>query len=295
MRVGEQPSVVLDCRISLGESCLWDERTQMLHWVNIFEGEIWSWSPFASEEPAVTKLEERIGAIALREGDGLALALESGFALLDKNQLRLHRLAKIETELEATRLNDGRVDRQGRFVAGGVHEATPQRPVSRVYALEANGDVKTLIDSVSCANSICWSPAGDVMYFTDMPTAKIEAFDYDTRTGCVSNRRTFVDLEKEPGLADGSIVDAEGCLWNAQWGGGKLVRYSPEGSVLGEMELPVDNPTCLTFGGPDLDILFITTAWFGLDAQRRELQRHAGSLFAFRPGVRGLRESRFVG
>ncbi|RDE07808.1 SMP-30/gluconolactonase/LRE family protein [Pelagibacterium lacus] len=295
MRISEQPGVVLDCRINLGESCLWDERTQTLRWINIFAGEIWSWSPFASEEPRITKLEERIGAIALREGGGLALALESGFALLDEGQHRPHRLVEIETDLDCTRLNDGRVDRQGRFVSGGVHEAIPQRPVSAVYALEPSGEARTLIESVHCANSICWSPAGDIMYFTDMPTGKIEAFDYDIGSGRVSHRRVFADLEGEPGLADGSIVDAEGCLWNAQWGGGKLVRYSPEGRVLSEVGLPVDNPTCLAFGGPDLDILFITTAWYGLDAQQRSRQPQAGSLFAFRPGVWGLKESRYAG
>ena len=133
------------------------------------------------------------------------------------------------------------------------------------------------------------------MYFTDMPSRKIEAFDYDIATGTVCNRRLFADLGNEAGLADGSTVDAEGYLWNAQWGGGKIVRYSPQGAVDREIFLPVENPTCLTFGGAELDILFVTTAWFGLDEERRRKQPHAGSLFALRPGVRGFRENRYGG
>ena len=105
----------------------------------------------------------------------------------------------------------------------------------------------------------------------------------------------FVDLSAEPGLPDGSVVDADGCLWNAQWQGSKLVRYRPDGSVEREVALPVSNPTCLAFGGPELDVLFVTSAWFTLDEAQRRRQPHAGSVFAFRPGVRGRPECRYAG
>jgi len=164
-----------------------------------------------------------------------------------------------------------------------------------VYALDAGGNVRRLIEGIACANSICWSPDGATLYFTDMPTRRIDAFDYDLTSGAVSNRRPFADLSTEPGFADGSVVDAEGYLWNAQWGGSKVVRYSPEGFVDREIRLPVAHPTCLTFGGSDLDVLFVTSGWFGLDEAARTKQANAGSLFALKPGVRGRLENRFAG
>ena len=295
MDVGSDPVLALDCRNNLGESIIWDERHGRLWWANIHEGEVWSWQPSDSATPTVVKVGERIGAIGLRRGGGLALALESGFALSNGLGAELERVASIEPELPTTRLNDGRIDPAGRFVCGGMDEARPQQGISAVYALDRAGKVASLIDGVHCANSICWSPDGRTMYFTDMPTRRIDRFDYDPMTGAVSNRRIFADLSREPGLADGSTVDAEGYLWNAQWGGSKLVRYAPDGSVDREVPLPVSNPTCLCFGGADLDVLFITSAWFGLDEATQGREAQAGGVFAFKPGVRGLPEYRYAG
>jgi L-arabinonolactonase len=295
LSVGAEPQVVLDCRNNLGESVVWDDRTQHLWWVNIHEAQIWSWAPFAGKEPNVFQLDERVGAIALREKGGIAAALQSGFALFDPATGAVEKVADIEAHLSTTRLNDGRVDPAGRFVCGGMDESKPQQPISAVYALEADGTDRRIIEGVTCSNSICWSPDGATLYFTDMPTRRIDAFDYDVASGTAANRRLFVDLSREPGFADGSTVDAEGYLWNAQWGGRKVVRYAPNGKVDREIELPIDNPTCLAFGGPDLDILFITSAWFGVDEAARAGQIHAGSIFALRPGVRGRLENRYAG
>ena len=194
-----------------------------------------------------------------------------------------------------TRLNDGRVDPAGRFVCGGMDEADPQEGISAVYSLGRDRRAVSLLAGVHCANSICWGPDGRTMYFTDMPTRRIDMFDYDPLTGAAVNRRTFADLSNEPGLADGSTVDAEGFLWNAQWGGNKVVRYAPDGSVDREIALPISNPTCLCFGGDDLDVLFITSAWFGLDDAARVREATAGGIFALRPGVKGLPEHRYAG
>lgn len=295
MHVGSNPVLALDCRNNLGESIVWDGRNERLYWANIHAGEIWSWQPSGSEAPRVSKLSERVGAIGLRQGAGLALALESGFAVIGHEDELPARIADVEPDLATTRLNDGRVDPQGRFVCGGMDEASPQRGISAVYSLRADGYFASLIDGVHCANSICWSPDGRIMYFTDMPTRRIDQFDYNTVTGTASNRRIFADLSKEPGLADGSTVDADGYLWNAQWGGSKVVRYAPDGSIDRVVGLPVSNPTCLCFGGADLDILFITSAWFGLDDAARARETQAGGVFAFKPGVKGLPEHRYAG
>jgi len=295
MQVGSDPVLVLDCRNNLGESILWDERDGRLWWANIHAGEVWSWHPSAAGEPRVQTLPERVGALALRAAGGKALALESGFAILDTEGGVVRKIADVEADLATTRLNDGRVDPAGRFVCGGMDEASPQKGISAVYSLDRDGTVAPLFGGVHCANSICWSPDGRTLYFTDMPTRRIDRLDYDPATGSASGRRPFADLSGEPGLADGSTVDAEGYLWNAQWGGGKVVRYAPDGSVDREVALPVSNPTCLCFGGPDLDTLFITTAWFGLGAASRAAETQAGGIFALKPGVKGLPEHRYAG
>jgi L-arabinonolactonase len=295
MDLGSNPVLALDCRNNLGESIIWDERDGRLWWANIHEGEVWSWDPAGTGGPRVSRFTERVGAIGLRQGRGLALALESGFAVVEREGDLPMRLVNIEPELDTTRLNDGRIDPAGRFVCGGMDESSPQRAISSVYSLDRSGRAAAVIGGVSCANSICWSPDGRIMYFTDMPSRRIDQFDYDPATGAVGNRRIFADLSSEPGLADGSTVDAEGYLWNAQWGGSKVVRYAPDGSVDREVELPVSNPTCLCFGGPDLDVLFITSAWFGLDEVARAREVQAGGIFALRPGVKGLPEHRYAG
>jgi L-arabinonolactonase len=287
------PQVALDCRNGLGESIVWDDRSGVLHWTNINDRELWTWDPFGGEGAKVAATAERVGALGLRETDGLVLALEKGFALWRNGAA--HPISAVDTELPTVRLNDGRVDPAGRFVCGGMDEGSPQRPLARLYGLDPKRGASTLLEGVSCTNSLCWSPDGRTLYFTDMPTRRIDAFDYDLASGGVSNRRVFVSLADEPGLADGSIVDAEGCLWNAQWQGSKLVRYRPDGTVEREVALPVSNPTCMAFGGPDLDILFVTTAWFTLTPEQRAAEPLAGNLFAFRPGVRGRKEARYAG
>ncbi|MDR5734008.1 SMP-30/gluconolactonase/LRE family protein [Caballeronia sp. LZ025] len=285
------PEVVLDCRNCLGESPVWDDISQTLHWTNIHAREIWSWK-LSEHEPTVRTMPERIGAIGLRAGGGLVLALESGFATLDDASMQPALLATLPMPAPHTRLNDGRVSPDGRFVCGGMNEETPQLATAALHSLDADCRVRELLPAISCANSLCWSPDGRTMYFSDMPTRRIDAFDY--ADGEIANRRAFAKLAT-PGAPDGSIVDEEGFLWNAQWGGGKLVRYAPDGSVEREVALPVSNPTCMIFGGAQLDIMFITSAWFTLDDAARARESHAGSLFAWRPGVRGLPSSRFQG
>lgn len=295
VQAGAEPAVVLDCRNNLGESIVWDDRANRLRWADIHRRGIWTWHPADGREPDVLRLPERPGAIGLRRGEGLVVGLEKGFALIGDGSGAPEPVAAVDADLPTVRLNDGRVDPAGRFLCGGMDEAAPLRPLASLYALSADGGVRTVLTGIHCTNSLCWSPDGRTLYLTDMPTRRIDALDYDPATGAATNRRPFADLAGEPGLPDGSAVDAEGCLWNAQWEGAKLVRYRPDGSVEREVPMPVSNPTCLCFGGPDLDILYVTSAWFTLSDAQRRTQPQAGSLFAFRPGVRGLPEHRFAG
>ena len=290
----EVPQLVLKCDNVLGESILWDDRSRQLWWTNIHAREVWNWAPCASAPPRIFNTAERVGAIALTEGLGIALAMEQGFGMLDPLTGEIQRCANIDCLMPETRLNDGRVDPAGRFVCGGMHEGTPQQPHSALWSWQGGGQVTTLLSGVACANSLCWSPDGKLMYFTDMPEGIIKAYPYNAQTAELGEPSVFTDLSSQPGLADGSVVDEEGFLWNAQWGGARVVRFNPDGQIDRIVNLPVDNPTCLTFGGENRDVLFVTTAWWGLSALQRQQQPLAGSLFAFNAGVRGQRENRLT-
>jgi sugar lactone lactonase YvrE len=144
-------------------------------------------------------------------------------------------------------------------------------------------------------NSLAWSPDSRTMYFADSVRDLIWSFDYDLAAGTMSNERVFFDCTENPGSPDGSCIDADGCLWNAEYGGWRLVRYTPAGKIDRVIELPVQNPTCCCFGGENLDTLYVTSAAQKLSADELRSQPLAGSVFAVRPGSTGLPESRFKG
>lgn len=188
------------------------------------------------------------------------------------------------------------MDKRGRFIAGSM-DTMEAGPNGALYRVDPDLSVHKLDDGIIVSNGPCWSPDGKIFYFADTWTGEIWAYDYDLDTGRVSNRRTFAKVDtSEGGAADGSTVDAEGYVWNALVYGGKLVRYAPDGSVDRVIDMPVKKVTSVNFGGPDLDILYVTSMAkpplprFPGDGQAR------GALFAIHDlGVRGVEEPRFGG
>jgi L-arabinonolactonase len=283
------------CHNQLGEFPLWDSHKGVLWWTNIHGGEIWRRDPFSSQPLIVMKAGRRVGALGPRGTSGLVVAIESGSTLFDSKTGAMDEFVQLEPDLSTTRSNDGRVEPACRFVRGGMDDGAPQWPLSGLYSLDRHRVVRRVMKEVSCANSICWSGDGRTIWFTDMPSRRFEAFNYHVPTGDTSNRRLFASLANDPGLADGSIVDAEDHRWNAQWDGHKIVRNAPNGAVDREFAAPVSNPTCLCLGGGDLDVVFIICAPFGLTESQYWEQSFAGGVFAFRPGIKGRAESRYVG
>jgi L-arabinonolactonase len=166
---------------------------------------------------------------------------------------------------------------------------------SSVVRVDPDGSVTTLIDGVACANSTCFSADGRTMFFADTPERIIRAYEYDPATGALGSMRVHADLAAEPGLPDGSCVDAEGGLWNAEWEGRRVVRVAPDGRIDRVIEVPTWKPTCCAFGGADLDTLFITTSRLMSSDDDLAGDPHAGGLFAIRPGVRGVADALFAG
>lgn len=285
---------IADCQNTLGEGVAWSEEEQKLFWVDIEKSRLWRYDP-QTNETEVYRTPERLTAFAFREGGGLLAAFESGLAFYGPETDTVERIQDMETDLPTTRMNDGRCDRQGRFIIGGMDESGEGQYISNVYRVDKDLSVHRIISNIACANSTCFSPDGKSMYFADTPLGEIWAYDYDIASGSISNKRVLTDFEDQPGVPDGSIVDAEGCLWNAQWNGHRVVRYRPDGTVDRILEVPVMNPTCVVFGGKDLDILYITTARYLMTPEQIEAEPLSGGLFAVKVDVKGLVEPKFGG
>ncbi|WP_136440411.1 SMP-30/gluconolactonase/LRE family protein [Pacificoceanicola onchidii] len=285
--------LVLDCKNEHGEGIYWNPGDGRVWWTDIEGRALWSYDP-AAKQSHCQKMEERVCCFAPRATGGLIIAYADRVVLHDPDSKSETLVARFEDDNPETRLNDGRTDRQGRLIVGGMNEVTGAAS-SSVICIDTDLSVRTLIKGVSCANSTCFSPDGRTMFFSDTPDREIVAYDYDTKTGMVANRRVHAGFRGEPGLPDGSCVDADGGVWNAEWEGHRVVRVAPDGTIDRVIDVPVWKPTCCAFGGPDLDTLFITTSRLMSDETALAQEPTSGGLFAAKPGIRGVIDTPFNG
>jgi L-arabinonolactonase len=275
---------------TLGEGVLWDSVGKRAWWTDIQERQLYRYEP-VSRALERFDLPQRLGSFGFIEGsERLIAAFESGFAYYHPPTAALEWISRPQQAAANVRFNDGRVDAQGRFWAGTMVEGTGE-PNAKLYCL-AGGVSAEHLTQISICNSLCFSPDRRRMYFADSPQCAILVFDLDPDSGVLSNRRIFA--RTPPGaFPDGSNVDSQGHLWNAQWGAGCVMRYAPDGTISGRIDLPVTQPTCVAFGGAALDLLFITSAREGLDAAALSTQPQAGHVFIFQTDVAGCEESRY--
>jgi sugar lactone lactonase YvrE len=206
----------------------------------------------------------------------------------------MNRINEIEADNPLTRTNDSRVHPSGAFWIGTMTKSEEEAPIGAVYHYRA-GALTTLKSGIKIPNATCFSPDGRIAYWTDTPTKKIMQCATDPQTGLpVGEWTLFADIEGHRGYPDGAVVDAEGYLWNARWGGSCVVRHAPDGSIDRVVEVPVSQVTCPAFGGPDLKTMFITTAAKNLSAEQLAAEKHAGSLFAIDLDVAGQPETPVV-
>jgi len=287
-----EAKLVLDCRNILGEGILWNEVEECLYWTDIEEQTFFRLKP-DSGDLSTYPMPEKLCSFAFRQNSGFLMAFASGLAFFDLQSKRIEWINRINNENSEIRLNDGRCDRMGRFIVGEFDPEEKGR--GRAYSIEPDGSHRELFGGLNSANSTCFSPDGKTLYYSCAVAGEIWAFDYNLNTGNISNKRMFHDFSDQPGLPDGSVIDAEGYLWNAQWAGGRIVRFSPKGDIDQIIKIPVPNPTCLCFGGKDLDIIYVTTARMTLSPEILDQYPSSGGLFAVKAGVTGMVESRFFG
>lgn len=276
---------------TLGEGVLWDPIGQRVWWTDIQERRLFRHDPLQRALQSFD-LPERLGSFGFVDGsDEIVAAFESGFAIYHPESRRLEWLSRPLHGAKNLRFNDGRVDRQGRFWSGSMVEGKGE-PTGKLYCLRGvTAEVR--LTGIAISNSICFSPNGRYLYFADTPQRAILRYDIDPATGSIGNRKIFAHTP--PGaFPDGSNVDAHGYVWNAHWGAGRVVRYALDGSVDLEINIPATQPTCVAFGGPNLDMLYVTSAREGLSPAALAAQPHAGDVFVYKLDIKGLADSRFA-
>lgn len=222
-----------------------------------------------------------VSAVAAREAGGLVLAARDGFLSLDLVTGAVSLLAAVEADRPGNRMNDAACDRAGRMFAGTKAEDDTWG-AGALYRLDPDHGLSTVLSGVTISNGIGWSPDEGLMYYVDSPTRRVDVLDYDPATGAAVSRRPFAEIPGGNAMPDGLTVDADGGVWVALWDGGAVLRYDPRGRVTAVVTVPVPRPTSCAFGGPGLDVLYITAAAGpGRDGR-------GGSLLACRPGPVGL-------
>jgi sugar lactone lactonase YvrE len=282
---------VLDARAELGEGPVWDRRSGELLWVDIDAGVVHRFDPLSGEDRPLG-VGQPVGAACARSAGGYVVALRDGIAALSEAG-ELTFLADVEAGVAASRFNDAKCDPAGRLFAGTMR--VEGRPAGTLYRIDADHSVSPVVTGLRLSNGLGWSPEGAVMYLIDSLARRLDAFDFDPRSGRLSGRRRLVSFEAGEGLADGMTVDGEGFLWVALYGGGTVRRYSSAGELALVVELPVSQPTSCTFGGADLRDLYVTTAAQQLSPEKLAAEPLAGGLFRCRPGPEGLPAEAFAG
>ena len=265
------------------EGPVWSEQWGGLRWLDMLAGDVLSLAP--DGKVARRHVASVVAAIRPRRDGGAVLGIERGFAL-ESPDGTLTALDDVWSG-EDVRMNEGACDPDGRFYCGSM--AYDRRPgAAALYRLDPDGSVRLVLDGLTISNGLDWSPDGSLAYYNDTETGRTDVFDYDAEAGLTA-RRTFAET---PGRPDGLTVDAEGGVWVALADGGRVLRYSAEGSLDAVVELPVTKVTACAFGGPDLDQLFVTTSREDLHASAEPA---AGSLFHAVPGVKGRPVREFGG
>jgi L-arabinonolactonase len=283
---------VVDCRNKLGEVPVWDVAEQALYWVDI-EGKLLQRYTPATQAVDRWQMPERISSFALRKEGGLIVAFASGLALYDLVTGGIEWIARPDKN-PRNRFNEGKCDRRGRFWAGTMDDRLSAHSAS-LFRVDPDLSVHRMLGEIGISNCFVWSLENDAFYFADSLDRRIYCFDYDHAAGRIANRRLFVDTTAQNVVPDGGTIDEEGFIWNAQWDGWRVVRYAPDGRIDRIVEMPVQKPTSCMFGGPDLSILYVTSAIWDLTPDKLKGQPAAGGLFALDLGIRGVPESRFAG
>lgn len=276
----------------LGEGPIWNHLTQELHWIDI-EGKQLHWlNPRTGMNQSIAT-PSLIGTVVPIDEESAIVGLYDGAYLVNRTTSQFELFQPIDSANGGTRLNDGKCDPAGRFWVGTMYLPQDQ-PNGHLYMLDGNKNLVVQKDGITISNGIVWTQDAKTMYYIDSPTNQIKGFDYDLKTGSISNERVVVSIDKSTGEPDGMAIDEEGKLWVGLWNGNAVLRFDPyTGEMIQKIDVPAHNVTACAFGGKELDSLFITTASLDMTEREKEKYPDAGSIFVVVPGVKGVKSDFF--
>jgi sugar lactone lactonase YvrE len=278
----------------LGEGPIWSTAEQTLYWLDIARRTLHRRAP-ADTETKSWGLPDYPGCLAELSSGEIAVAMGDGIKRIDLKSSAIETLWTAPPRRPGTRFNDGKVDPLGRFWVGTMQNnfgpageaIAVERTDGALYRFDANGQAVTIEENVGIANTLAWSPDLKHFYFADSLAGQIYVYNFDADSGAVSNKRVFFAAPQD-GAPDGSAMDVDGCLWNARWDGSALLRIAPDGRLDRRIDLPVLRPTSCCFGGPNLDILYVTSSAQGLSAAQLEQFPLSGAVFAIAGLAQGM-------
>ncbi len=285
----------------LGEGCMWDEKTQSLWWLDIpLPSRIHKLNPATGAHQS-WQFNVILTAMALRADGTLLVGGEHGLYIFNPITGALTEFSQPENR-DGNRGNDGAADASGRFWFGTMQQnigpAGEDLDITRssgaLYRVEKDGSSKLMVDEVGVSNGPCWSPDNSTFYFSDSKAQIIWAYDFDLASGDLSNRRIHNDT-KDHGYPDGATMDAEGFIWSARWEGSCILRIDPKGQIDRVVHMPASRPTCVCFGGPNLDVLYVTSSRAHVSGDVLAQYPLQGGVFCFHPQVKGFAKHRFGG
>jgi len=280
-----QAELVIDEKATLGEGPHWDGH--VLYWVDIISKKLHRYNP-ENHHNETFQLEHYIGAVIPAEDGRLVVGLQNGIHLFDLETKGLTLIDDPEKDLPHNRFNDGKCDPSGRLYIGTM-DVSAKKGMGSLYRVDLKGQLKKIISPVTISNGLAWSPDQKYMYYIDTPTGEVSTYRYDQQTGDIVYKETAVQIPNGMGSPDGMTIDQEGMIWVAHWGGSRVTRWNPHsGKLLDEVHVPASNVTSCTFGGKDLDELYITTARQGLTEEELALNPQAGGLFKVKTKEKGM-------
>ncbi len=276
----------------LGEGAFWNHRTQEFWWVDIEGKKLHIYNP-GNKTNRSHDMPSRIGTVVPQTDSTAVVALEDGVYIKNLLSGALDRISDAEGDNPANRFNDGKCDPNGNLWVGSMR-MDQTIPGATLYKVAPSGETTRMLDSITISNGIVWTKDSRTMYYIDTPTGTIRGFDFDPKTNEISNERVAVEVSESLGFPDGMAIDAEDKLWVGLWNGNSVVRFDPiTGELMKTIEVPAHNVTACAFGGPNLDILYITTASLDMTDEEKEKYPLAGSIFVADPGVRGVKSCFF--
>jgi len=280
---------ILTARSRLGEGPLWDSSQGLLYWVDIYNHRVNQFNPTIGQN-LFFDVGDVVGSIALAGKDRLIMAQRNGLAFLNTSTGEVSPIIPVEADILDNRFNDGKCDPQGRFWFGSM---CPGKNQGSLYRYDSDDSLHRMETGLTITNGLGWSPDEKIFYLTDSAQQKIYAYNFDLVTGNINKKRIFVDLVGESFYPDGLTVDSQGNIWSAMWDGWCIIRFNPNGEEILRIPLPIQRPTSCTFGGDNLQTIYITTASVGLSEEEIEKSFYSGDLFALQTDITGLPSDHF--